>query len=136
MQKVRVYQKLYNTAGVLAGTATLAVAGKASAAFGDGWSFLKQESITPGDSVSVEDTATNIVEKVIDYVIAFGGIVAILFLVWNGIKYITSNGDAKKAESARNGIINAIIGIAIIAAAYTILRFGVGVGNLVQDQTN
>jgi hypothetical protein len=56
------------------------------------------------------------------------GGVAILFLIYYGILYITSQGNPDKTKLARAGIINAIVGIIIITAAYGIIRLASSIG--------
>jgi ABC-type phosphate transport system permease subunit len=46
---------------------------------------------------------------------------AVLFLVWSGVLYITG-----KAEEAQKGILNAIIGLLIIILAYTAVSIIIG----------
>ena len=47
-------------------------------------------------------------------------ILVFAFLIWGGIEWITSAGDKGKAESARNRITSAIIGLVILAASTAI----------------
>lgn len=62
-------------------------------------------------------------------------LVALLFLVWGGIKWITSGGDKAGVEAARNQIIAAVIGLIIVFLAFFILNlvlqlFGLNLFNL------
>jgi amino acid transporter len=57
------------------------------------------------------------------------GIAAVIYLVWAGIQYISAGGNAEKVKKARASIITAVIGVIVVAAAFYILRFAVGVGN-------
>lgn len=57
------------------------------------------------------------------------GTALIAYLIWGGIKYITSGGDAKKAGEAKSSVINAFIGILIFISVYTLLSIGIGLGN-------
>ena len=69
--------------------------------------------------------------KVMFWVLAVIMLIAFIYLIMNGVKYITAGGDAAKATEARNGVLNAIIGIVIVLIAYIILRFaGSLAGNL------
>jgi hypothetical protein len=54
-----------------------------------------------------------------------GGAAVIILLV-SAIRYITSGGDAGKAKSARDGIVGALIGLAIIVLARSIIAFVLG----------
>lgn len=51
------------------------------------------------------------------------GIAAVIIIIIGGFMYVTSNGDAKRAESGRNAIIGALVGLGIIAAAASIIAF-------------
>ena len=45
------------------------------------------------------------------------------FLIWYGLQYITSGGSPDKTKQARAGIVNVIIGVVVIIASYGIIRF-------------
>lgn len=65
----------------------------------------------------------SVIGKFIIYAFVFGAVIALLYLIWGGFKWITSGGDTKGVEGARNHIIAAIIGLIIIFLAYLILNF-------------
>ncbi len=65
--------------------------------------------------------------------IVLAAIIAIFYLIWAGIQYITASTDEEKAKKARTAIYNAIIGIVVIVLSYAII---VWVGNLVKEQVN
>lgn len=52
-----------------------------------------------------------------------GGVAAVIIIIISGIKFMTSGGDSEKIKSARNTIINAIIGIIIILLSRAIILF-------------
>jgi len=58
---------------------------------------------------------------IIIFIIAI--IIALIFLVIGGIKWITSSGDSSKVEAARNQIIAAVIGLVIVFLSFFILNF-------------
>lgn len=64
--------------------------------------------------------------KFLGQIIVFFFIVAIIFalgyLIWGGIKWITSGGDKTSVETARNHIVAAIIGLIIVFLSYFILN--------------
>lgn len=77
--------------------------------------------------------------QVIGFVVTLAFIIAILvalfFLIWGGIKWITSGGDKGGVESARNQIVAAVIGLIIVFLAFFILNlvlqlFGLSLFNL------
>ncbi len=53
-------------------------------------------------------------------------IVALLYLVWGGFKWLTSGGDKAAVAQAREHIIAAIIGLVIIFLSYFILNIVLG----------
>jgi len=50
------------------------------------------------------------------------GILIFIYLVWGGLQWMTSGGDKQKVEDARSKITNALIGLAIVAAAYALAQ--------------
>ena len=48
------------------------------------------------------------------------GLLLFIFLVWGGIDWISSGGDAGKAQQARDKITQALVGLAIVAVAYAL----------------
>lgn len=57
-------------------------------------------------------------------------LIALAFLIWGGIKWITSGGDKGGVEAARNQIIAAIIGLIIVFLAFFILNLVLGLFGL------
>lgn len=54
-------------------------------------------------------------------ILALAGIALFIMLVIGGVKYITSGGDQKAAEGAKNTITYAIGGVVLILLSYLIL---------------
>lgn len=61
--------------------------------------------------------------NVVSVVLGLAGIVLFIMLILGGFSYLTSGGDPKKVESARNTLTYAIGGVIFIALAYLILKF-------------
>lgn len=53
---------------------------------------------------------------------AFAGIIALVMFIIVGIKYISSSGDAKKLESAKNTFSYALLGLMISLFAFFIIK--------------
>ena len=66
------------------------------------------------------NTIGEVLTLVTNIVIGVGVALTIVFLVIGGIKYITSQGDPKAADSARGALTNAVIGFVIVLAALAI----------------
>lgn len=83
-------------------------------------------SACPGNGFSGLCLDATRLGPVIGSFITFGfvivGLVALGFLVWGGIKWLTSEGDKNAVEGARNHIINAIIGLIVIFLSYLIVN--------------
>jgi hypothetical protein len=72
------------------------------------------------------DTGTDIgtaIAQVVQFVFVLAVILALGFLVYGGIRWLTSGGDKEGVEKARNTIIAAIVGLIIIFLSYVILNF-------------
>ncbi len=67
-----------------------------------------------------------IVASILSGVYQISAIVAVLTLVIAGIRYITSDGDPSRAQSARKGIIYSLIGLVIIGSAFIITGVVIG----------
>jgi hypothetical protein len=74
----------------------------------------------PDDVAQISDL-TDIFQRVVSYALGFAGIVLFILLITGGFKYITSGGDPKAVEGARNTITYAIIGLIVIVASFLIL---------------
>ncbi|MDB5179188.1 MAG: conserved rane protein of unknown function [Patescibacteria group bacterium] len=51
------------------------------------------------------------------------GAVSVIMIIIGGLRYILSNGDPKQAETGRNTVMYAVIGIIVAIAAYAIVGF-------------
>ena len=63
-------------------------------------------------------------------------IVAVVYLIINGIKFITANGDAGKTKEAMKGIQYAVIGLVVAFLSYILVSFvldKIGVGSGTED---
>ncbi len=73
-----------------------------------------------------------IIQNALQFVLIIAGALAVIYLIYGGILYITAGGDAEKATKGRTALINAVIGIVIIALAYVIVTW---VGNAIGAAT-
>jgi hypothetical protein len=64
-----------------------------------------------------------LIQTIINVILLIAGIVAVIYLIVGGYQYITSSGNAEQAQAGRTTVLNAIIGLVIIFAAYLIVRF-------------
>lgn len=73
--------------------------------------------VTPGDTRNLAD----IITRIINLLLLFAALIAILFIVLGGYKYITSQGNAEAAKAGRGTVVNAVIGLSIIILAFVIV---------------
>jgi hypothetical protein len=73
--------------------------------------------------VTLREHAVQVVLALIDILIRLGGIVAVVFIMLGGYKYITSQGDGNGTKQAMTTIINAAIGLVIVIFASAIVSF-------------
>ena len=57
------------------------------------------------------------------------GILAVFYLIYGGILYITSGGNQDRIKTARATIINTIIGVVVIVAAYFLIKMAISIGS-------
>lgn len=67
-----------------------------------------------------------IVGNIINILLVISIVVSLFFLIWGGIKWITSGGDKGKIEQARSTLIAAVVGLAISLLAFFIVDFVLG----------
>lgn len=78
-----------------------------------------EETAAGGSGTTVSGIVASAIE-ILSYIV---GIAAIIMVIIGGFKYITSNGDASKASSAKNTLIYALIGILVAGLAQVIVQF-------------
>lgn len=106
-------------AGMMAGLTVLPLATTASAQVSDGFDAVATDEIKDksiGGSGGVVQSAVNILLWVV-------GILAVVMIIWSGLRYIWSNGDSSKIASAKNTLIYSIVGLVVAILAYAIVNF-------------
>ena len=74
---------------------------------------------TPTGTATVNDTITT----VINILSVLVGVVSVIMLIIGGLRYVISNGDPAKVNTAKDTILYAIIGLVIVASAQGIAQF-------------
>lgn len=72
---------------------------------------------------SAESSLNKIIRTTLQLLSLVAGVIAVIMIIIGGLKYITSQGDATSAASARNTLLYAIVGIMIVAFAQIIVKF-------------
>ena len=70
-----------------------------------------------------EDDPRNVIANVIQVVLGLVGILALVMFIYGGISLMISGGNPEKIKKARNVLIWAVVGLALIFSSYGILQF-------------
>ena len=63
-----------------------------------------------------------IIQNVINAALIFAGVVALIFIIYSGIKFISSKGDPQGVDAAKKTLTYAIIGLIIVFLSFFILQ--------------
>ena len=72
-----------------------------------------------GEDYDLQD----IIAFVINVAFGLAGLVAVIYLIVGGFRYVTSGGNPDTVELAKGTILNAIIGLIVILIAFLIVQF-------------
>ncbi len=72
---------------------------------------------SPGQFISTR------VGQIIGAILSFIGVILLILIIYAGILWMTSNGNEKNVDKAKDIISSAIIGLVIVLAAYAITAF-------------
>lgn len=86
----------------------------------DWGSCLKQVEGT-ADKIPTLECIFPLVQNIVFWAFILAGITAVVFIIWGGIKFITSRGDQKQVQGARQILTYAIIGLILILSSYIIV---------------
>ncbi len=79
-------------------------------------------SLTPESFSGVENlTVPAIISALVTLVLVIAALVAFFFLIYGGIKWITSGGDKEQTAAAQSTLTAAIIGLAIVFSTWAII---------------
>jgi hypothetical protein len=80
-----------------------------------------------GQPVDLFNGSAGIVPRFINLMLFIVGILAIIFLIFGGIRYVISGGDKSKVDAAKNTILYAIVGLIVAILGYAIVSWVVSV---------
>ncbi|HEX7259507.1 MAG TPA: hypothetical protein VF272_01085 [Candidatus Saccharimonadia bacterium] len=82
------------------------------------------DAVSPGACSANALTAR--LNVIIDTLFIVIGAVAVLIMIMGGIRYITSTGDAKRIQAAKDTILYAVLGLIVAILARAIVGFVIG----------
>jgi ABC-type phosphate transport system permease subunit len=86
---------------------------------------IAQASWLPTERPS-QGSLDELIRTALNTAIIFAAVVAVVFLIYNGFRYMSAGGDSSKIEEAQKGLANALIGLVIAIAAAIIVNFVLG----------
>ncbi len=98
-------------------------------AFPTWYKYLEGQTITSNGAAECAPKITKIgdawlvLAAVIEIMLRVGALIAIAFVIYGGISFITSEGQPDKASKARSTVINAVIGLALSISASAVISF-------------
>lgn len=81
-----------------------------------------QENITINEPTGGVKDIGKLLSSGIQVAMIIAAILTFAFLVWGGIQWIISGGDKTQTQSARDRITMALVGLAIVAAAWALMK--------------
>ena len=79
-------------------------------------------SLFGGSGPAGETDLGDLIISIINILLAVAGLVAVLFLIIGGVRYVVAAGNEEQLESAKKTITHAIIGLVIIILSFVIVR--------------
>lgn len=67
-------------------------------------------------------TLGDFVQKTVTLAFMVAVVVVLFMMIWGAFEWITSGGDKEHVANARNRIINALVGLAILAVAFALFQ--------------
>lgn len=124
---------------------TLTTSAAAGAAFlGTALPAFAQATVNPCDGIQSGfnnlcnlkgENLGGIIGAIVTFLLILIAIIALFFLIYGGLRWVTSGGDKGKVDEARKTVIAAIVGLVIAFLSFFILNvvlsfFGLSLGNL------
>lgn len=81
---------------------------------------------TPATAINIDRpkqgfaTLGNAINNILTLSFVIAAILVLIWLIWGAFEWITSGGDKEAVGKARNRIINALIGLAVLAVAFAL----------------
>lgn len=79
----------------------------------------------PGSKCGLQEFKT-LVYAVINFLLGMAGTVALLFMVWGGLRMLLSGGNPEAIKSGKSTLYNALIGFTVAMASFIILNLLIG----------
>jgi hypothetical protein len=94
----------------------------AQSAVSNGLQSSGLQSIFGTGGLNGSQSLSDLITRVIDILLTFAAVIAIVFVIIGGYQYLASGGNEESAEKGKKTLINAIIGVVVIVLAYAIIN--------------
>ncbi len=91
-------------------------------AVGNGLTNSGLPSLFGTGGLNSSTSLSDLIVRIIDILLTFGGVIAVVFVIIGGYQYVVSGGNEETAEKGKKTLINAIIGVIVIVLAYAIIN--------------
>jgi hypothetical protein len=61
-------------------------------------------------------------QRLINWALIFAGTVALILIIYSGIRFITSNGDPKSVDASKKVLTYAIVGLVLVFSSFFIIN--------------
>jgi hypothetical protein len=90
---------------------------------GSNLQFTEDTSTADCSTTDATERVNSLIKTIVNLLSAVVGIVAVVMIIFGGLRYITSGGNDTSVTGAKNTILYAIIGLIIVALAQVLVRF-------------
>ena len=84
---------------------------------------ISQEIKNASGCNNTGDQLPSVIINILNGVITVSGLIAVIYVIYGGVQYMTSTGDAGKVEKARKTILYACLGLIATILAFAIVNF-------------
>ena len=82
--------------------------------------------LPPGQPITFNEL-DYLIERIADFMIVTGVLLAVIYIIWGGITYMAAGADTAKITEAQTRIKNGIIGAAVVLGVFVIINTIVGI---------
>ena len=70
-----------------------------------------------------DNNVPSMAKKIVNIMLTILGILAVIMIIFGGIRYTTSAGDASRVKAAKDTIMYSVVGLVVAILAYAIVNF-------------
>ena len=86
-------------------------------------SFIFAQAIIDASEVGIPTPGENSFRNGLNTVYFWAGVLAVIYIIVAGFRFVTSNGDSGQVAQARKGILGAVVGLVIVLSAFVITNY-------------